>query len=102
MTDSTRAHILDRVDGERDYQIQRWGTQDEEYNMPNDFVAFMSHYSTKWLDGQPAPYTLETLIRFNDAMVKTAAIAVAAAELSEKIINGEIDRPDMLQGETET
>jgi hypothetical protein len=34
-------------------------------------------------------------------MVKTAAIAVAAAELSEKIINGEIDRPDILQAATE-
>jgi len=98
---SDRINILDRIDGEREYQIQRWGTLDEEYNMPNDFVAYMAHYSTKWFDGQIAPYNLETVVRFNEAMVKTAAIAVAAAELSEKIINGEIDRPDILQAATE-
>jgi hypothetical protein len=98
---SDRINILDRIDGEREYQIQRWGTADEEINMPNDFVAYMAHYSTKWFNGQFAPYNLETLVRFNEAMVKTAAIAVAAAELSEKIINGEIDRPDILQAATE-
>lgn len=91
-----RHHILDKVDAERSYQIQRWGDLDEEYNMPNDFVAYMAHYSTKWFNGQIAPYSLETMIRFHESMVKTAAIAVAAAELSQKIINGEIDRPDVL------
>lgn len=91
-----RHQVLDRVDAERLYQIQRWGTLDEEYNNPNDFVAYIAHYSTKWFGGEVAPYDLETMIRFNEAMVKTAAIAVAAAEYSQKIVNGGIERPDVL------
>lgn len=92
-----RAFILDKINAEREYQIHRWGDLDELFNMPNDFVAYMSHYSTKWFDGQVAPYNMETMIRFNAMMIKTAAIAVAAAELSQKVINGEISRTDMLK-----
>lgn len=94
-----RQGVLNRIEAERAYQVERWGNLDEEYNMPNDMVAYMAHYSTKWFNGEIAPYSMETMVRFHESMIKTAAIATAAAELSEKVINGVIYRPDILQDE---
>ncbi len=93
-----RQEILDEIDAEREYQIQKWGDADDSINTPNDFVAYLSHYSTRWFNGTFAPYNTETLVRFRDSMIKNAAIAVAAAEYAEKIINGDLERPDVLEG----
>ncbi len=93
-----RQEILDEIDAEREYQIQKWGDADDTINTPNDFVAYLTHYSTKWFNGTFAPYDTETLVRFRDSMIKNAAIAVAAAEFAEKVINGDIERPDVLEG----
>lgn len=92
----SRQTILSEIDAERDYQIQRWGDLDDLTNLPNDFVAYIAHYSTRWLSGETAPYSLETLIKYRQSMVKTAAIAVAATEFADKIINGENNRDDVL------
>lgn len=66
---------------ERDYQAQKWGnTTDDEMNEPNDFVAYISRYSTRWQDGSFAPYSTKTVDEFRTSMLKTAAIAIAAIE----------------------
>jgi hypothetical protein len=76
-----RTEILNEIDAERDYQIGRWGNNaDDELNEPNDFVAYMNAYATKWFPGGFAPYTPETVDAFRKSMIKTAAIAVAAVE----------------------
>jgi hypothetical protein len=91
----SRLEILDRIDAEREYQIERWGDADDLVNTPNDFVSYLSHYSTKWFNGSFAPYNTETIYKFRDSMIKNAAIAVAAVEFADKLINREIERPDV-------
>jgi hypothetical protein len=76
-----RDTILSEISTERDYQITKWGNEaDDTINLPNDFISYMNHYSTKWFPGGFAPYTPETVDAFRTSMIKTAAIAVAAVE----------------------
>lgn len=91
-----REQILDAIRKEREYQEARWGDADDAQNLPNDFVGYISHYSTRWMKGEIHPYTMDNMVRFHDSMVEAAAIAVAAAEYSAKIINGDLERPDVL------
>jgi hypothetical protein len=73
--------VFAAIKAERDYQIGRWGNSaDDELNEPNDFVSYISNYSTKWFPGGFTPYTPETVEQFRTSMIKTAAIAVAAIE----------------------
>lgn len=76
-----RTPILNEIADERTYQEGRWGNNaDDELNEPNDFIAYMNAYSTRWFPGGFAPYTPETVDAFRKSMIKTAAIAVAAVE----------------------
>lgn len=73
--------ILGNIKAEREYQQERWGNEaDDSVNEPNDFVAYINHYSTRWFPGGFVPYTPETVDKFRESMIKVAAIAVAAVE----------------------
>jgi hypothetical protein len=49
-------------------------------NTPNDFVSYISNYSTRWFKGGFAPYTPDVVDEFRVSMLKTAALAIAAIE----------------------
>lgn len=73
--------IFGSIAAEREYQNNKWGTEaDDNLNTPNDFVAYINSYSTRWFPGGFTPYTPETVDAFRESMIKTAAIAVAAVE----------------------
>jgi hypothetical protein len=73
--------IVGSIAAEREYQQSRWGNEaDDTVNEPNDFVAYINHYSTRWFPGGFTPYTPETVDAFRKSMIKVAAIAVAAVE----------------------
>lgn len=75
----TREHIFRLIDQEREYQKRRWGCQyDDSKWGANDWVAFITKYSARALDT-----TADGSIVFDDfspAMIKVAALAVAALE----------------------
>jgi len=84
------------IQSERDYQKLKWGTDaDDTINRPMDFVGYISHHSTRWFNGGFAPYTVDTLQNYRQEMVKVAALAVAAIEAVDKILDGTVDRPDV-------
>lgn len=73
--------VYDEIKAERDYQVERWGLRaDKELNTPNDFVSYISCYSTRWFDNTFEPYCSETVDAYRKAMVKVATLAVAAIE----------------------
>jgi hypothetical protein len=73
--------IYAEIAAERKYQTDRWGNEaDDTMNTPNDFVSYISKYSTHWFPGGFTPYTPETVDEFRTSMIKTAALAVAAVE----------------------
>jgi hypothetical protein len=93
MEDEIRQNIFEQIDRERKYQVGRWGNEaDDTKNMPNDWVSYIASYSTRWLAGEFAPYSPETVIRFRRAMIQAAAIAVAAVE--------SLDRQQAANGKT--
>lgn len=84
MTDQ-RQKIFDEIAAERDYQVERWGNEtDDTKNQPNDWIAFISHYSTRWFAGEFSPYSRGTGMAFRKAMVKVAATAIAAIESHDR------------------
>lgn len=73
--------ILTEIANERQSQIDRWGNDvDDKHNMPNDWVSYISRYSTAWFPGKFPPYDTTTYDAFRTSMIKTAALAVAAIE----------------------
>lgn len=50
-----RGAVIAQIHAERDYQNERWGDLDDRTNMPNDFIAYMNHYGTRWFSGQVGP-----------------------------------------------
>lgn len=78
---------------EREYQTAKWGNEaDDTMNTPNDFVSYISNYSTRWFNGGFAPYNTKTVDEFRISMLKTAALAIAAVE--------SIDRQREIDGQT--
>ena len=63
-------------------QKERWGgvADDAANNTPTDWTAYISKYSTGYLDGLP-PHNYED--DFRTSMLKVATLAVAAIEASE-------------------
>ena len=94
-----RNYVLNRISEERDYQDHKWGDSDDLQNTPADFITYINHYSTRYLDGTFRPYSAETLFKFREGMIQSAAIAVAAAEFAGKLLNDEISRPDVLKAD---
>jgi hypothetical protein len=98
MTKPTRKEIFEEITAERDYQLERWGaTADEQINRPADWVLYLAHYSSRWMNGSFAPYDVDTLADFRRHMVKAATIALAAIEETDKILAGENVRDDVLR-----
>lgn len=76
-----RGNILNEVNNERNYQVQRWGNDaDDTVNEPNDFVSYITHYASRWFPGAFVPYETAAVDKFRESMIKVAAIAVAAVE----------------------
>lgn len=84
--------IFDEVRAEREYQDKRWGhNADDTVNSPNDFVAYIAHYATRWLAGSlPPKYSTSVLNTYRKQMIKVAALAVAAIESldRQRVANG--------------
>lgn len=73
-------NVLNEVKAERQYQQEKWGNEsDDTFNTPWMWVAYITQYAGSWMKGL---FRLDTALTdgFRTAMVKTAAIAVAAAE----------------------
>lgn len=73
--------VYEELQKERDYQVEKWGVEaDDTVNTPNDWVAYISHHSSRWFDGGFTPYNTATVDDFRTQMIKTAALAIAAIE----------------------
>ncbi len=73
--------IYDEIETERKYQRKRWGNDaDDTSNTPFHFASYIAHYATRWMAGEWVPLRRGTTDAFRQAMVKVAAIAVAAIE----------------------
>lgn len=90
--------FLEDIKNERDYQITKWGTDaDFTINAPMDFVGYIAYHSTRWFEGGFRPYSRETLENFKAEMVKVATLAAAAVESVDAILEGKVNRPDVLK-----
>jgi hypothetical protein len=77
----SRNSIYHEIEKERIYQEGKWGNDaDDVHCNPNDWVAFISKYSSKWQAGELMPLSHMTIEAFRTSMIKTAALAVAAIE----------------------
>lgn len=91
-------NILDEIEAERTYQTEKWGTDaDLKVNTPMDFVGYIANHSSRWFGGGFRPYSRETLQAFRRQMIKVGALAVAAIEHVDAILDGSVDRPDVLE-----
>jgi hypothetical protein len=72
--------IFNEIRLEREYQIGKWGTEvDDTKNTPWMWTSYITQYATKWMCGAFTLMSGDTAA-FREAMVKVAAIAVAAIE----------------------
>jgi hypothetical protein len=72
--------IYEEIKKEREYQDRKWGHHaDDNLNTPWMWVSYIGHYATTWMAGT---FSLNSSMtdNFRTAMVKVAAIAVAAIE----------------------
>ena len=75
------------VEDERRYQVTRFGIEDDDRkNMPNDWVAYITHYSTRWFTGGFPPYKDEAYHEFKRCMIKVATLALAAVTWADRRI----------------
>lgn len=74
--------VYDEIQAERAYQDKKWGWRDldDTRNTPWMWVAYIALHSSRWMCGTFTPLGFSTVQDFRTAMVKTAAIAVAAIE----------------------
>ncbi len=85
--DFTEEDIFAEISGERDFQrkIGYSGIVDDDNNSVNDWVTFITRYSTTWFRHGLPPYNRnEVLTNFRKSMIKTAALAVAAIEWTDR------------------
>lgn len=72
--------IYDEIKLERQYQKQRWGNvTDDTLNTPHMWVTYISAQSVRWMAGI-FTYPTTSVDAFRAAMIKTAAVCVAAIE----------------------
>lgn len=92
--------ILAEVGDKRAYQVGKWGHgADDRLNDPMSFIGYISHYGTRWFRGGFKPYDRTTLQAFREAMIDVAAIAVAAVEYADRLLEGKNVRPDVLKAD---
>lgn len=85
--------VYDEIKAERRYQDSRWGHHvDDMNNTPWMWCAYIAGYSTRWMAGTFLPLKHSVTDSFRVAMIKTAAICVAAVE--------SIDRQRVAKGHT--
>lgn len=93
----TKQTVLDEIQAERQYQVEKWGRDaDLKVNTPMDFVGYIAFHSSRWFGGGFRPYSRQTLEAFRRQMVKVGALALAAIEHVDAILEGAVDRPDVL------
>lgn len=76
---NTRMRILTNVSDERDYQDKKWGIAFDDKNTINDWGTYINHYvtnATRMDAGNGEQYK---------ALIKVAALAVAALETLERL-----------------
>ena len=78
MDNSTRQDIFDSIQTEREYQDQKWGTAFDDKNTANDWVAYIAEYSSRGCSYE------NDVQAFRTAMLKTATLAVAALEATDR------------------
>jgi hypothetical protein len=74
MDESVRERIFAQISAEREYQNGRWGNEFDKKNTPNDWVTYIVCYLGKAVT---LPWNGP---QFRSALVKVAALAVAAIE----------------------
>ncbi len=73
--------ILAAIKTEREYQKRMWGNHtDDTLNNPFNWVSYIGSYSTSWMAGTFPPFEPEQVDAFRKAMLKSAALCVAAIE----------------------
>lgn len=79
MNDNLTA-ILNEIRNERTYQKGKWGNEsDDTKNTPWMWASYIGQYATGWMRGAFSLTGSDTTL-FRTAMIKVAAIAVAAIE----------------------
>ena len=73
-----RNEIFTAISAERNYQDSLWGTTFDDQNSPNDWASYILRYTSRGCD-----FNL-TSQDFKSAMIKVAALAVAAIESVER------------------
>lgn len=73
----TRQEIFQKIQAERDYQDQKWGTEFDDQNTINDWVAYINQYASK----ATAEDTSGNMVVY---LIKVAALALAAIEAHER------------------
>lgn len=76
-----RRDIFDQIEDERDYQDTKWGTEFDDLNTASDWASYIIRYAAKAGDDFHASNDPDD---FENAMVKIAALAVAAIETSQR------------------
>lgn len=69
-----RAQVYELIDQERAYQGTKWSQHFDDCNTPNDWVCYIAKYLGKAVT---MPWSR---VAFREALVKVAALAVAALE----------------------
>ncbi len=73
----SRDKIFAEINAERQYQEDKWGNDnDDKLNTPFHWVTWVTQELTRFTNGTWNP----PVANFRKAMVKTAAVAVAAIE----------------------
>jgi hypothetical protein len=89
-----RQAILNEVNLERVSQEHRWGNDtDDTKNTPWMYTAYIAQYAGSWMRGKFLPLAKSDTDLFRTAMLKVAALAVAAVESIDRQRAGERGRP---------
>ena len=74
----SRQNIFNMIDSEREYQDAKWGPEFDDRNTANDWCAYINNYASR-----ASTFDLNQ-DEFEIAMLKVAALAVAAIETSRR------------------
>lgn len=66
-------NVYDAIKQERDYQNEKWGKHNDDFNTINDWIAFITDYSGRARVNNP-----------RGQLIKVAALAVAAIETYDR------------------
>lgn len=91
-----RADILEAISKERKRQDRLWGSEFDDKNTPNDWVAYITNYvAAGAYDGRHEKFTVEG---FRANLLKAATVCVAAVETIDrnngKLAKRHYDRED--------